>query len=93
MKKKATMMILAVGLIAISCSKKKCTCTEKQYSSDNDIANQRSGSNSERAVYNYQIGQSAMNPDGTSIKYTKEYIEQQVSELEATGKFNCEWKY
>ncbi len=76
-----------------SCNKKKCVCTEKQYSSDMDIANQRSGTDTERAEYTYKIGQQAMTPEGNSIEYTKEYIEQQKQELEATGKFDCEWKY
>ena len=75
----------------ISCGKKTCTCTEKEYSHDSDIANQRVGSDAKRAEYKYTIDQSAMTPDGTIIKYTKEYIDQQKAELEATGKFNCEW--
>ena len=93
MNKKVTVLILAAGLLTMSCGKNKCTCTEKQLSADMDIANQRTGSNSERAVYNYKIGEKAMNPDGSTIVYTKEVIEQKVRDLEATGKFNCEWKY
>lgn len=77
----------------VSCQKKTCTCTEKQYSHDKDVANQVSGSNSDRAEYKYKIGQSAMTPNGEMITYTKEYIEQQQKELEATGKFDCEWSY
>ena len=90
---KKIILLGVMSALMASCQKKTCTCKEKEYSHDMDVANQRSGSDSERAEYKYTIGQSAMTHDGTSITYTKEYIEQQQRELEATGKFNCDWSY
>jgi hypothetical protein len=90
---KKVILILAMGIVITSCQKKTCTCKEKEYSHDKDVANLVSGSNSDRAEYKYTIGQSAMKPDGTMITYTKEYIDQQQNELEATGKFDCSWGY
>ncbi|MCW3083517.1 MAG: hypothetical protein JWP12_883 [Bacteroidetes bacterium] len=90
---KKIILFVTMSALMASCQKKTCTCTEKQYSHDKDVANQVSCSDSDRAEYKYTIGQSAMTHDGASITYTKEYIEQQQHELEATGKFNCDWSY
>ena len=93
MKIKTTLVLLLASMVIVSCGKKKCVCVEKEYSSDIDKANQKTGSDTEKAAYTYKIGEKAMTPEGVMIEYTKEYIEQQKSELEATGKFYCEWKY
>jgi hypothetical protein len=90
---KKLVLLLAMGTMMASCQKKTCTCTEKQYSHDKDIANEVTGSDAKRAEYKYTIDQSAMMPDGSFVNYTKEYIEQQAAELEATGKFDCDWSY
>lgn len=90
---KKIILLAAVSVLMTSCQKKTCTCKEKQYSRDIDVANQVTGSDSERAEYKYTIGKTAMKQDGSIITYTKEYIEQQKAELEATGKFDCDWSY
>jgi hypothetical protein len=90
---KKIILLGTICALMASCQKKTCTCEEKQYSHDKDVANQVSGSDSKRAEYKYTIGQSAMMPDGSFVNYTKEYIEQQATELEATGKFDCDWSY
>lgn len=90
---KKIILLGAMSTIMFSCGKKTCTCTENQLSHDTDVANQVTGSDSERAEFTFTIGQSVMNQDGTMEKYTKEYIEQQQAELEATGKFHCKWSY
>jgi hypothetical protein len=89
---KKLLFMLPLVLLVTSCGKKTCVCEEKEYYHEKDISNHTVGSDSERAKYEYTVGQKAMNPDGTMVTYTKEYIEQQKSDLEATGKFDCEWK-
>lgn len=90
---KKIILLGAMSALLASCQKKTCTCTEHQSSHDTDVANQVTGSDSKRAEFTFTIGQSVMNQDGTIEKYTKEYIEKQQAELEATGKFYCKWSY
>jgi hypothetical protein len=88
--KKSIIVLATLGLA--SCGKKTLFCQEKMYYHDKDIANQRTGTDTKRVEYDFTIGETAMNQDGSTIKYTKEYIEQQKAELEASGRFDCEWK-
>jgi hypothetical protein len=52
---KKIILLGAVSIIMVSCQKKTCTCTEHQSSHDTDVANQVTGSDSERAQYIYTI--------------------------------------
>jgi hypothetical protein len=67
-------------------------CKRLCFLHDIDKANQKTSSNQDRVVYDFTVGESAMNQDGTTIRYTRDYIEQQKAEIESSGKFDCQWK-
>jgi hypothetical protein len=86
--------IIASLLALMSCSKNKCVCNEKQSIHDEKIMNGTIASNTERIKYDFTIGEKVYDSNTKQwMNYTKEYIEQQKSELEATGEFDCTWEF